>query len=314
VINVIIRRVLISIPLLFVVSITVFVLQSFIPGDAARTLAGLQATPADVEALRVQLHLNDPLFIQYFRWLSELLFHGSLGTSLSNSEPVTQALGERLGVTLSLVGAATIVATVLGVILGIVSSRGKKGLRAASDVFSIAGMAIPGFWLALLLVSLFSVTLGLFPANGYIQPSDSLSGWAWSLVLPVAALAFSGVTAIAKITREGMLDTLDKDFIRNLRANGVSERRVIFKHALRSTSLPVVTVSGLLFVGSLSASVVIEQIFGLGGLGSLAVTATGSHDIPLIQGVALYFTLIVIGMNLIIDLLYGLLDPRARTS
>jgi peptide/nickel transport system permease protein len=309
----ILKRVLISIPLLFVVSVLVFVLQSFIPGDAAQQIAGPQASPQMVEQLREALGLNLPIWDQYARWLGQV-FQGSLGSSLLNNQPVLEALNQRLPATLSLVIGSTVVATVVGVVLGVVSSRGKGLAARVIDILSIGGLAVPGFWLALLLISLFSVQLGLFPATGYVAFEDSPSDWAWSLALPVTALSLTGVTAIAKQTREAMLDTLASDFIRNLRANGIPERAVIFKHALRSSAVRIVTISGLLFIGALGGSVVIEQVFGLPGLGTLAVSATTSKDLPMIQGIAVYFTLIVIAVNLVTDIAYGWINPKVRTS
>jgi len=312
-IKLIIRRLLISIPLLFVVSVLVFVLQSFIPGDAARQIAGIYASADDVERVRVELGLNLPVWEQYWRWLLGV-FQGSLGNSLLDKQAVIGILNQRLPVTLSLVIGSTVVATVVGVVLGVASSRGRAVTARVIDVLSIIGLAVPSFWLGLLLISVFSVQFRLFPAIGYVAIEDSLSGWASSLVLPVTALALAGITAIAKQTREAMLDTLGSDFVRNLRANGIPERSIVFKHALRSSALRIVTISGLLFVGALGGSVVIEQVFGLPGLGSLAVFATTAKDIPVIQGIAVYFTLLVVAANLLTDISYGWINPKVRTS
>ncbi|TXK19306.1 ABC transporter permease [Homoserinibacter sp. GY 40078] len=309
----ILKRVLISIPLLFVVSVLVFVLQSFIPGDAAQQIAGPQASPEMVEKLREALGLNLPVWEQYARWLGEVL-HGSLGTSLLNGQPVIDALNQRLPTTLSLVIGSTVIATIVGVVLGVISSRGKGAAARFIDVLSIAGLAVPGFWLALLLITVFSVQLGIFPATGYVAFADSPSEWLRSLALPVAALSLTGVTAIAKQTREAMLDVQASDFIRNLRANGIPESAIVFRHALRSSAVRIVTISGLLFIGALGGSVVIEQVFGLPGLGTLAVSATTSKDLPMIQGIAVYFTLIVIVVNLATDIAYGWINPKVRTS
>lgn len=306
-------RVAISVPLLFVVSAIVFLLQSLIPGDAAEEIAGVNSTAAHIAQVRAQLGLNRPVWVQYWHWLDGVL-HGTLGSSLTNGQSVTAELAPRLPVTLSLVLGATLVATVVGLLFGIASSRGNRPVRRVTDALSIAGLAIPGFWLALLLISLFSVRLGLLPAIGYVPFTQSPQDWAKSLVLPVVAIALSGVTAVAKQTRESMLDILQRDYIRNLRANGISERSIIFKHALRSAAVPVLTMSGLLFIGALGGAVVIEQVFGLPGLGSAAVTATSTKDIPVIQGVAVYFTLLVIAVNLVIDVIYGLVNPKVRIA
>ncbi|MCU1490522.1 MAG: transporter permease [Acidimicrobiaceae bacterium] len=309
----VLRRILVSVPSLVVVSVIVFVLQSLIPGDAADTLAGVNATAAHIAAVRAQLGLNRPLPVQYWHWLDGV-FHGSLGNSLINGQPVTSLLDPRLEVTLSLVLGATVVASVIGVLLGTASSLDSRVVRRVLDVVSVVGMAIPSFWVALLLIAWVSVRLGWLPATGYVSLSSSPLEWARSLILPVIALALTGMTAIAKQTREAMLDVLQRDYIRNLRANGTGEGSVIFRHAFRSAAMPVVTMSGLLFIGALGGSVIIEQIFGLPGLGEAAVAATSNKDIPVIQGVAVYFTLLVIGVNLVTDIIYGLLNPKVRTG
>lgn len=307
------HRALVSIPLLFVVSALVFVLQSLLPGDAALNLAGLNASAERVEALRTQMNLDRPIHVQYGLWLGDAL-RGDLGQSLANNEPVVKALATRLGVTLSLVSLTTLVASGIGVALGTASALGGPKMRAFFDVLSVVGLSVPNFWLALMFISFFAVTLGWFPANGYRPLSDGIGPWFMALVLPVIAMAFWGITSIAKQTRDGMIDALSRDYIRNLRANGIPEWSVIYRHALRTAALPVVTACGMVFLSALSATVVIEKIFGLPGLGSLAVTATATGDIPLIQGVALYFTLIVIAMNLLLDIVYGWLNPKVRNA
>lgn len=308
---VIMRRIAVSVPLLFVVSVIVFVLQEFIPGDTAVTMAGATATADQIEALRGQLHLDQPLYTQYGRWLADVL-HGSLGHSPLNGESVVSALNTRLPVTLSLVLGATVAATLAGLALGVLSSRGGRLTRRLSDVVSVLGMALPNFWVSLLLIALLSVSLGWFPSGGYVPLGESPARWLWSLALPVAALALHGTTAVAKQTREALLDVDGRDFVRNLRANGVPERSIVFKHGLRAASIPVVTVAGVLFIGSLGGAVVIEHVFDLPGLGSLAIRATADHDIPMIQGVAVYFALLVMGVNLALDLVYAWLNPKVR--
>ncbi|MGW4033761.1 ABC transporter permease [Streptomyces sp. NPDC004838] len=311
--SVILRRIAISVPVLFVVSVIVFVLQWFIPGDTAVTMAGSTATAEQIEALRRQLHLDQPLYTQYFAWLGDVL-GGSLGQSPLNGESVVAALNTRLPVTLSLVVGATLAATLAGLALGVLSSRGGRPTRRLSDVVSVLGMALPNFWVSLLLIATLSVSLGWFPSGGYVPLAESPGRWLWSLVLPVAALALHGMTAVAKQTREALLDVDGREFIRNLRANGIPERSILFKHALRAASIPVVTVSGVLFIGSLGGAVVIEHVFDLPGLGSLAIRATADHDIPMIQGVAVYFALLVMGVNLVLDLVYAWLNPKVRVT
>lgn len=308
------HRMAVSVPLLLTVSVIVFALQWLTPGDAAVSLAGPGADPSQIDELRRRLGLDKPIYTQYWDWLTNLLLHGSFGQSLINGESVGSILNTRLPVTLSLIMFATAVSTVIGLGLGVSSSRGSKISARVVDVASVAGLAVPSFWLGLLLIAVFSVSLGWLPPNGYTTISDSLSGWALSLALPVCALSAAGVTMVAKQVRDAMLDVLGSNFIRNLRANGLPERSVILKHALRSVAIPILTVSGLLFVNALGGAVVIEHVFGLPGLGSLAVTASSSHDIPIIQGVAMYFTLLVVAMNLLLDVTYGWINPRVRAT
>jgi peptide/nickel transport system permease protein len=309
----VLRRLLSSVPLLFIVSMIVFVLEWLIPGDVARGVIGVNATPAQIAKLNREAGLDQPLWVQYMHWLGHVL-HGSLGSSLVDHSSVAGTLASRLPVTLSLVIGATLVATVAGMVLGVLSSRGNRLVARLVDVLSIGGLAVPSFWLALVLISVFAVKLRLLPATGYIRFGDSPSGWAQSLVLPVVALSMNGVTAIAKLTREAMLDVLDSEFVRNLRANGIPERSVVYRHALRSSAMRITTMSALLFIGALGGSVVIENVFAIPGLGSLAVAATTAKDYPVIQGVAIYFTLLVIAVNLLTDVTYGWINPRVRTQ
>ncbi|MEV0908425.1 ABC transporter permease [Streptomyces hokutonensis] len=303
-------RIVQAVPLLLFVSALTFFLQLFIPGDAARSIGGLTASPQAIAALRHRLHLDQPVWERYWAWLKDAV-HGDLGRSISNNEAVAGTLNTRLGVTLSLVIATTLLALVVGVVLGMASVRGGRTTRLAADSASIAGMTIPAFWVGLLGIWVFNTRFDLLPANGYVFFGTSAGGWARSLVLPVAALAFALVTVIAKQTREQFADVLSRDFVRNLRANGVSERSILFKHSLRHVSVTVLTVAGNNLIGLLGSAVVIEELFGLPGLGSAAVTAASSGDIPVIQGVAVYFTLIVVGLNLLLDLATGWLNPQA---
>lgn len=306
-------RLLISVPLLFGVSILTFVLVSLTPGDAARTILGTNGTPQQYAQLRHQLGLDQPLYAQYGHWVERVL-HGNLGSSLFTGEPVTQALNERLSVTLSLIIGATALSALLGIGLGVLSALRTGSLGRLVDVLSLAGLALPNFWLGLLLVTLLAVKVHLFPATGYVPLNQSVGEWARALVLPVVTLMVGGVAVVAKQTRDSMLDVLRRDFIRTLRANGLPERSIIVKHALKNAAIPVVTVLGLIFVSLLSGTVLVESVFVLPGLGSLAVQTTNQHDIPVIQGVAVYFTLIVVTVNLLVDLTYGWLNPKVRSS
>ena len=313
VLKVIARRLALSVPLLLIVTTSTFVLVALIPGDAARTIVGGNGTEAQYEALRHALGLDQSLPVRFWHWL-ERAAHGDLGASLFGGEPVASALNSRLGVTLSLVAGSTLLAGLVGVALGIAGALRPGRLGRALDALSLVGLAVPNFFLGLLLVSWFAVSLTLFPATGYVPPAQSLSGWVQSLVLPVVTLGVPGVAVVAKQTRDSMRDALERPFVQTLRATGIRRRSIVLRHALRCGAIPIVTVLGLVFVGALSGAVVVESVFALPGLGSLAVQATTQRDIPLIQGVALYFTIIVIVVNLAVDLLYGWLDPRVRVA
>jgi peptide/nickel transport system permease protein len=307
------RRLALSLPLLVIVPTVTFLLAALIPGDIARTILGADATQAQYLQLRQSLGLNEPLLTRYFTWLGNAL-HGNLGTSLFWQQPVSSLLDSRLQVTLSLVIGSTALATAVGVVFGVVAALRAGVVGKIVDAIAMVGLAIPNFFLGLLLVTWFAVTLRAFPATGFVPFSQSPGEWLRSIVLPVITLAVPGIAVIAKQTRDAMLEVLDRPFIRTLRAAGVPGRSVIGKHALRNAAIPVVTVTGLIFIASLSGTVLVETVFALPGLGGLVVQATSQHDLPLIQGVAVYFTIAVICVNLLVDLTYCWLDPRVRVS
>lgn len=307
------RRLALSIPLLFVVSIVTFVIQSFLPGDLARSLLGVGATEEQYEAFRNALHLNEPVHTQYWIYLTGI-FRGDFGTSVYTGQPVLQTIAQRLPVSLSLIVLGTLVSAIIGVVLGVLSATRGRVLRRIVDVISLLGSALPNFWLGLVLSLVFAGALGWFPSTGYTEFGRSPQLWAWSLVLPVTALAIAGVGIVAKVTRDQVLTTMRQSFVRTLRAGGASEFSIIWKHCLRNSGVAILTVLGIVFVSSLSGTVLVENVFVLPGLGSLAVSATIRHDIPVIQGIALTFTVIVILVNLLIDLAYGLINPKVRVS
>lgn len=305
------QRLLISLPLLFFVTILTFFLISLIPGDPTLVILGQNRPPEEYQRLREQLGLTKPVIVQYVDWLTTLT-RGSLGVSIYNNESVVSVLNNRLGVTFSLVVLTTLVSGLIGIALGI-SGAVRQGLLArVIDVLSLLGLALPNFWVALVLVAIFAIGLGWLPAIGYIRPGESLLGWLRSVVLPVAVLAAPAIGLIAQQTRNAMLEVLESPFIRTLRAGGVSRNSVIYRHALRNASIPIITVIGLTFIGLLGGTVIVETIFALPGLGGYAVEATMRHDLPMIQGVVLYFTIIVIIVNIIVDLSYAYLNPKVR--
>ena len=307
------RRLLQAVPMVIVVSALTFVLAALIPGDPAATILGTQATQEQLAELDRQLGFDQPIWTQYWLWLQGAL-HGDFGTSLLTSQPVLPDLVGRLPVTMSLVVGATLLSAVIGVALGTFAAvrRGVSG--RVIDALAMLGFAIPNFWLGLVLVEIFAITLKLFPATGYVAFAQSPGEWLRSLVLPVIALAASGITGLAKQTRDAMRDVLSREYIEMLRATGMSERRVILVHGLRNASIPVITMIGVFFIGLLSGTVLIESVFAMPGVGGLAVSATAGHDLSVVQGIAVVFCLIVVVVNLLVDLAYGWLNPKARVS
>jgi peptide/nickel transport system permease protein len=305
-----------SLVLLFVITAATFVLATLAPGDAAKAILSSQSgsyTQQQYQQMRHALGIDQPLPVQYWHWLDGVL-HGSLGSDLFSGQPVTQELNARLGPSLSIIIGTVIVSGLVGVGLGILSAVRGGALGRLVDVISLAGLALPNFWLALVLVELLAVTVQVFPATGYAPLGADPGPWLRSITLPVLTLSAGGVAFIAKQTRDSMADVLARDFVVMLRARGLSRRSVVLKHALRNAAIPVVTVLGLLLVSLLGGTVLIETVFSIPGLGQQAVTAAGSHDLPVIEGVAFYFTVVVVIANLLVDVSYRLLNPRMRES
>jgi peptide/nickel transport system permease protein len=309
------RWLLSSIALLFVVTALTFVLVSLAPGDAARAILSSQSstyTPEQYQAMRHALGIDQPLPVQYGHWLDNLL-HGSLGTDLFSGQSVAEALRDRIGPSLSIILGTVVVSGLVGTWLGILSAR-RGGLAGRIvDVVSLVGFAVPNFWLALLLVELLAIKLAWLPTGGYIPLTQDPAGWLKTVVLPVVTLSAAGVAFVAKQTRDAIAEALSAEYVTMLRARGLSQRAIVYKHALRNAAIPVVTLLGLLLISLLSGAVVIESFFSVPGLGAQAVEASGSHNLPVITGVAFCFTIVVVVANLLVDLSYRWLDPKVRT-
>ncbi|TDD85922.1 ABC transporter permease [Actinomadura rubrisoli] len=303
------ERLIWSVPLLLVLSALTFVLAWLTPGDAARVILGTNTDPAAYQQVRSQLGLDEPLSAQYWAWLADAA-RGDLGRSLFTGEPVSAMLNSRLAVSLCLLAGAAVVIAVVGVAVGLAGAlRGGAAARVL-DGAAVVGMSIPAPWLGLVLVVVLAVRAGLFPVTGYVPFAQSPPEWARSLVLPAACLAVGGIAMIAKQVRGAMVDVLGRQYVRALRANGIPARSIIFRHAAKNAALPVVNVFGVVLIGMLGGSIVVEQLFALPGLGQLAVTATAQHDLPVLQGVVLYFTVLVVAVNLLVDLVSGWLTPK----
>jgi peptide/nickel transport system permease protein len=259
------------------------------------------------------MHLNQPVAVQYWLYLRDLV-RGDLGTSLFTGESVLGLIGQRLPVTLALVVGGTVLASLVGVVLGVFSATRGRISRRLFDIVSLLGSAVPNFWIALLLVAVFAVKFAIFPATGYTPFAQSPGQWANSLILPVISLSIAGVAFISKVTRDAMLSTLALDHVRTLRASGIGPVSIVWKHALRGCGLPVVTTIGLMMITFIPGTILIENIFTLPGLGTTVVDATNQHDLPVVQGLTITFTVMVIVVNLLVDILYSLLNPKVRTE
>jgi peptide/nickel transport system permease protein len=308
------RRLLALVPLAFIVSLVVWGLVLIVPGDPALAIAGESATPEQVAAIRVELGLDDPIPVRYGRWLGGAL-HGDLGTSLYTSYRVTDALVDRLPVTLSLVLTAFVVAALLGSTIGVLAAnrKGRLSDRFLTVTTSI-GLAVPNFWLGLLVVTFFALKLGWFPSGGYVPLSKDPAGWARSITLPAVTLATAATAELARQMRSSMSDVLDRDYMRTHRAKGLRPSTIVARYGLKNAAMPVITVAGLQIARLFGLATVVEIIFNLNGVGQLAVDAVFKRDIPVIQGCVLVITVVVLLVNLLVDVSYGLVNPKVRTA
>lgn len=313
-IRMILRRILALIPLAFIVTLVAWGLLLLVPGDIALAIAGESATQEQIDAIRVELDLDDPVPLRYLHWLGDAV-QGDLGTSLYTSYPVTDALFERLPVTLSVVAFAFLIAAAIGSAAGVVAAaRRGSALDRFLTVGTSVGLAIPTFWLGLLLVTFFGLKLGWFPSGEYVPIEESVGGWLRSITLPAITLAAGVAAEMARQMRSSMSDTLGQDFIRTHRAKGLTERAVVGRYALKNASMPVITVAGLQIARLFGMATVVELIFNLNGVGQLAVDSVFKRDIPVIQGVVLVITVIVLLVNLVVDVSYGIVNPKVRAQ
>lgn len=297
---------------LAIVAVLVFTLTRAAPGDPIAVLLGDQATAEDIARVQKVYGLDQPLPVQFAIWLKQLA-SGNLGESIFLQRPVTQALWERAEPTALLSLMAITIASLIGVPCGIVSAvyRGRMADQVFTG-FAMLGASIPSFWLGLVLMQIFAVSLGWFPVSGYGGPDASLASRIWCLVLPATVLGLLNSALIIRFTRASMLDVLGEDYVRTARAKGLGESVVVLKHALRNALVPIVTVIGLTVALLIGGAVVTETVFGLPGIGNLVVSAVIRRDYPVIQGALLVVAVIYVVINFIIDLLYTVLDPRVK--
>ena len=297
--------------LLIVIPTLAFFLTHLSSDTIARNVLGPNATPEQVAKQAEILGLDQPVLVQYWTYVVNAL-QGDLGASYFTGEPVSSAMASRVPVTLSLVLLTTIIAALVAVVAGVAAAVYRGWIDRVVQILTIVGFALPGFWLALMFALIFAIKLQWFPATGYIAFLASPAGWAYSLVLPVASLAVGAVASTAQQIRGEVVDMLRQDWVRTLRARGLSERRVLFRHVLRNASVSGLIVLALQFVGLLGGAVFVERIFALPGIGQVLAQSTAQNDIPMVMGVVIVTTLIVVVVNLTIDLSVGFLNPKAR--
>jgi len=301
-----------AVPVILIISVLAFLLLSLLPGDPAIIIAGEQASPEAVEHVRQQLGLDRPFLQQLAIWLLNLA-QGNFGSSLILNQSVLSAVGERLPVTLSLAALSISITIPVGVFLGSLAAYYRQSwIDAGVMTFALLGVSIPAFWIAILGIILFSVRLGWVPSSGFTPISQGLGPWLSSVILPALILSLFQIGFLARMTRSAMLDVMGQDFIRTARAKGLSEWRTVSKHALRNALILIITATGILLSAAIGGSVVIEQVFALPGIGRMVVQAILARDYPLVQGTMLIFGFTFVLINLFVDVLYTLADPRVR--
>ena len=308
----VIKRILGIVPVVLLVGVIGFSLVHVTPGDPAAFFVGDDAGPEEVARIRQQLGLDQPVWVQFTRWFGGLL-RGDLGVSFYYRQPVWDAFMLALPPTLVLTGTALFIAVVLAIPIGVLSAiRQNTWMDKVATIFVLTGVSMPNFWLGLLMILLFAVTLGWLPAQGYVSPAQDAWATFRHVILPAIALGYSAAALIARMTRSAMLEVLRQDFVRTARSKGLGERTVLYKHALTNAFIPVLTVIGLTVASLLSGSVVVESVFNYPGVGRLVVDSVMRRDYPVIQGSLLLIALITIVVNLLIDLLYAVVDPRIQ--
>ena len=310
----IVKRLLLAIPTILIISVFVFSLQKLLPGDPILVMAGEERDPQTLEYLRERYRLNDPLPVQYLAWLGSAV-QGDLGISLRTNQPVLHLIAQKLPVTIQLAIMAIVIAFLIGVPMGILAATHKNTvLDYVANVVALSGLSIPNFWLGIMLILLVSVQLGWLPASGYEPFFDNPVRSLRTMIMPAFVLGNALAATLMRHTRSSMLSVLNSDYIRTARAKGLPESSVILQHSFRNAMLPIVTIGALLFGDLLAGAVLTEQIFTIPGFGKLIVDAVFNRDYAVVQGVVLCTAVGFILMNLLADVLYVLLNPRMRSA
>ncbi|WP_313801685.1 ABC transporter permease [Cytobacillus sp.] len=302
-----------SVVLLLIVTVITFFLINLAPGGPASTMR-MEASPEERQAMIEKLGLDQPIYVRYIDWITNAV-QGDLGISFTSSEPVIQRIIERLPYTIELTVFTIIISVIIGILLGVLSAikRGKAQDHMI-NFMSVIGLSVPAFWLGLMLILLFSITLGWLPSSGVGSRGADFDLWGWvsHLILPVLILTTTVLPNIVRFTRSSMLEVISQNYIRTVRAKGAKESIVLYVHALRNALIPVVTIIGVLIPRLLSGAVITEAIFGWTGIGTLIIEAARGRDYPLVMGVTVMITIVVVVCNLFVDLVYSRIDPRVK--
>lgn len=313
-ISILLRRIASLIVTLIVVSLLIFTVMNLLPGDPAAIMLGTSATPETLAALRTQMGLDEPLIVRYLAWLAGVV-QGDLGQSYTYGVPVAGLIVERLAVTLPLALMAIVLSVGIAVPLGVAAARRHNGLfDHLAGAFSYISIAVPAFWVGLLLIIAFSTKLGWMPAGGFPGWNAGLLSGLAALLMPAVALALPQAGVLTRVARSAVLEVMGEDFVRTARAKGLSDRAAVWRHALPNALIPVVTMIGLQFTFLIAGAVLVENVFNLPGLGRLALQALSQRDIIVMQDVVLFFSALVIVMNFLVDLAYLVIDPRLRVA
>ncbi|MGL4798225.1 MAG: ABC transporter permease [Cellulosilyticaceae bacterium] len=296
---------------LFLMSLITFAAFQILPGDPASIILGMDADPLQLEALRNELGLNEPLLTQYLSWFKNALTF-NLGESIRFNMPVSELILARIPITTSLTLLTLVFTLLIGIPLGtFVASKDTPSGHVVSTLSQL-GMAIPAFWMGIILIMIFSITFSIFPSDGYVPFSENPIEWLKSLFLPSLSMALGTSAILIRYLKTAMQDELPKLYVLVARGKGLSEKKIINKHILKNALIPTITILGMLIVDILGGSIITENVFNLPGLGNLMVTSIHSRDLPLIQGLVLYLGTIVVFFNFLVDILYALIDPRIR--
>ncbi|WP_249870521.1 ABC transporter permease [Oceanobacillus saliphilus] len=308
----IIRRLLLLVVTIALVSIITFAVFQILPGDPVRTMLGTEADETQIESLRNELGLNRPLHEQYVDWIKGL-FTGDLGNSIRFSMPVSTLLMERLPVTLSVASMALIIVVLVALPLGIfVAKRQKKFSDVVLSSVTQLGMAIPSFWLGMILILYIGMNVDFFKISGYIPWSESIKGALSTLILPALTIAIPQIAVKFRYVRTSILEQMQLDYVRTIRSKGLPEKIVVYKHILKNALIPILTIFGLITAEVVAGTIIVEQVFALPGIGQLLITSISYRDFPLVQGIVMYITITVVFINFVVDILYSVIDPRIR--